>query len=46
LSALGDDFVAAVQDEQGGIDMAKLAGVIPTLPADDAKILVNSLALA
>lgn len=40
---LGDDFVSAISGDDGKVDVEKAAEIIPTLPADDADRLVNSL---
>lgn len=44
FSALGDDFVSAISGSDGCIDMAKLAEVVPTLPADDADLFMRCMA--
>lgn len=43
FTALGDDFVSAIKGESGFVDVEKAAEIVPTLPADDANLFVNSL---
>lgn len=43
FTALGDDFVAAIRGADGNVDVTKAAELVPTLPADDANLFVNSL---
>lgn len=43
FTALGDDFVGAIKGANGKVDVEKAAEIVPTLPADDANLFVNSL---
>jgi len=43
FTALGDDFVAAIRGSDGKVDTVKAAEIVPTLPAGDANLFVNSL---
>lgn len=43
FTLLGDDFVNAIADNQGNVDVKKAEAIIPTLPADDAQIFYNCL---
>lgn len=40
---LGEDFVTAISASNGNVDVEKAAEIIPTLPADDATLFVNSM---
>ena len=40
---LGDDFVAAITGADGNVDVEQAAVILPTLPVDDANLLINSL---
>lgn len=42
FSALGDDFVDLIEGENGNVDIAKAAEVVPTLPMDDANLFVSA----
>jgi hypothetical protein len=35
---LGDDFIKEIGDKNNNIDIEKAAAILPTLPADDAKL--------
>jgi hypothetical protein len=43
FAALGDDFVNAIKGEDGKVDIKKAEELVPTLPADDARLFANSL---
>lgn len=45
FAALGDDFIEAIDDGNGNVDVEKAAAVIPTLPIDDTSVFKKSLAL-
>ena len=43
FSALGDDFVTSIAGADGRVDVKKAEEIVPTLPADDARLFANSL---
>jgi len=45
FSALGDDFVSAIADGDGKVDLEKAAAIIPTLPMDDTSLFKRSITL-
>ncbi len=46
FAPLGDDFIGAVKKEDGCVDRAKLAQILPTLPAPDKRLLEEHLMAA
>ena len=43
FTALGDEFVSAISGSDGNVDISKAEAIVPTLPADDANLFINSL---
>lgn len=43
FSALGEDFVSSIAGDDGRVDVKKAEEIVPTLPADDARLFANSL---
>ena len=43
LRVIGDDLAVELDDSKGGINLHKAAEVLPTLPRDEADVLISLL---